>query len=331
MPSKLKPKRTKAPAGTTGPQRRSAQLRKPTENVANVQDAARQQTESSIQPDLKNIIQAIENLSQKLVSFNSAVDMQLDKGETEPPHLVQPAPSDSNVFSCLSSERCGPTHRGKKKRKAATAHKSKKWSRRDTSSSLSSTESSSDEEGKSRSKNYWGEAACVPRLPRWALHKRALNEKLGRQAELSRPPKALQCQSCIDAEDPPGLHLTRRVRKAILGGHYIDLFSLARNDRAETRVRSKCNSQERPTSERTFDNRLEGFGQYAAVVQAAYPERAWHLNNHFLNVLKARKLASDAAALRYDEEFRKKVSTNKNTRWDLINQRLMGGRGPLLC
>ncbi|KAJ7341598.1 hypothetical protein JRQ81_005897, partial [Phrynocephalus forsythii] len=74
--------------------------------------------------------------------------------------------------------------------------------------------------------------------------------------------------------------------------------------------------------DKTFDNWLSGFVEFAGVVEMVYLERGWHLNNHLRNVLKARQLAGDQAALDYDTAFRKRASQSAEARWDLINQPL---------
>lgn len=74
----------------------------------------------------------------------------------------------------------------------------------------------------------------------------------------------------------------------------------------------------RQGAERTFDNWLEGYAVFIGAMQAAYPERGWLLNNHYRNLLQARKLADDAAAIAYDEAFRKRASQSASIRWDQL-------------
>ena len=50
------------------------------------------------------------------------------------------------------------------------------------------------------------------------------------------------------------------------------------------------------------------------LISAAYPERGWHLSRHLSNVLEARASAGEAAALAYDQAFRKTPSNNAPTR-----------------
>ncbi|KAJ7317894.1 hypothetical protein JRQ81_004056 [Phrynocephalus forsythii] len=65
---------------------------------------------------------------------------------------------------------------------------------------------------------------------------------------------------------------------------------------------------------------MENFHHYHTVVQAAYPKRGWHLTNQHLSMLKARQIASNEVALRYDEELRKRASKSEDTWWDHINK-----------
>lgn len=47
------------------------------------------------------------------------------------------------------------------------------------------------------------------------------------------------------------------------------------------------------------------------LVDVTFPERAWHLMNHFNNVLMARSLAGELPAIEYDEAFRQRASHNE--------------------
>ena len=69
--------------------------------------------------------------------------------------------------------------------------------------------------------------------------------------------------------------------------------------------------------DRSFSNWLRGYTEFMRLILAAYPDRGWHLSNHLANVLEARSSAGDAAALAYDQAFRKKASNNPRARWDL--------------
>ncbi|KAJ7310516.1 hypothetical protein JRQ81_007438, partial [Phrynocephalus forsythii] len=106
-------------------------------------------------------------------------------------------------------------------------------------------------------------------------------------------------------EDSPGLHISRRVRKAILQRFYVDVFTLLKPEEegGGMKERHKTKKPKCQATERNFENWLEGFAEYAGIIQAAYPERAWHLNNHYKNVLC--RVAGEAATLAYDENFRK--------------------------
>lgn len=58
---------------------------------------------------------------------------------------------------------------------------------------------------------------------------------------------------------------------------------------------------------------------YITLVDAAFLEWAWHLINYLSNMLKARVLAGENAAIEYDDTFHQRASHNELARWDLQN------------
>ncbi|KAJ7331886.1 hypothetical protein JRQ81_014066 [Phrynocephalus forsythii] len=278
------------------PPRHSTRRRKPTEKGGQLAEKRVQGpvavarvvgTPEPSPPALPPLVsQSITALVQQIVSHTDAGNIGAEKGEQAEDSSVASRDSSESSQSSLEYERSA--RKGRKKK--AASHRSKMRQRRDTSSSSSSsvTSSSSDEEEDvGRYKNYWEGHARVPGLPRRALRKRALckrrERQMGRKIRRKSP-----CKGHPEPDSHPGEHLPRKVRKAILEGLYVDVFTLLNPVRAEPLTRSKQRSKESsklPAAERTFGNWIRGFCQYQGV-----------------------QLAGDAAAIRYDEGFRRKVS-----------------------
>ncbi|XP_067321455.1 uncharacterized protein [Anolis sagrei] len=174
--------------------------------------------------------------------------------------------------------------------------------------------------------NYWRTAALVPGLPEWAIRCRIDSGSIYTSSGTrrgGRSPTQVLPPLFLDNEDPPGTHLSRRLRNKILRGYYVDIFSLLEPEGEEgweppTKRRHRKRDTVRPV-ERSFVNWIAGYSVYMGVVAAAFPERGWHLINHQIHVLRARKLAGEIAAIAYDTAFRKRASQSARTRWDLIN------------
>ena len=122
-----------------------------------------------------------------------------------------------------------------------------------------------------------------------------------------------------DSDDPPGDHLLHKTREWALDGYYIDMFTLAKPDvdTPTTGSRAVKKGKKEPVRERSFANWLCGYTELMRLISAAYPERGWHLSNHLANMLEARASVGEAAAMAYDQAFRKKASNNPRARWDL--------------
>nr|XP_003215149.1 PREDICTED: uncharacterized protein LOC100552244 [Anolis carolinensis] len=149
--------------------------------------------------------------------------------------------------------------------------------------------------------NYWLAGAHIPSLPTWAIKRRkktARRKGSGKEGEGSTP---------YHNDNFPGLLLDWKVRERILNGRYVDVFAL------------NPDLDEGKEIERSFHNWLAGYTVFMGVVAIAYPERGWHLINHLSNVLKAMRVAGEAAAIDYDTAFRQRASNSSHARWDLLN------------
>nr|XP_008110540.1 PREDICTED: uncharacterized protein LOC103279091 [Anolis carolinensis] len=175
--------------------------------------------------------------------------------------------------------------------------------------------------------NYWRTAALVPGLPKWAIRDRtetaaALGAPCGAWGKRKAPAPTLP-GPFQDNEDPPGTHLSPHIISKILKGYYVDVFSLIKPEGEDGREppqkgRRRKGEKDRPV-EQNFVNWMAGFSEYLGVVATSFPDRAWHLANHQKTVVKARRMAGEAAAIAYDEAFRKRVSQSARVRWDLKN------------
>lgn len=198
------------------------------------------------------------------------------------------------------------------------------WSRDYRDSSTSSGESSSEDNDAYRDGEYWNVGAKVPGLPSWIARQRspdanAVSAIWGAQQHTDgHVPCRLQ-----DFEDPPGVHLSRKVRERILNGFYVDLFTLLKPEESgKTGTKRDKKGVVKGSAERNFNNWLSGYTVYMSLVGVAFPERTWHLMNHFNNVLKARALAGDMPGINYDEAFHQRASHYEMARWDFRNNDL---------
>lgn len=126
-----------------------------------------------------------------------------------------------------------------------------------------------------------------------------------------------------DRDEPPSIHVSRKLRNKVLDGFYMDLFALVRPEDETGNTGSKGKKGSRSaTVERSFQNWLKGYTVYMSMVSAAYPERGWHLANHLGNILKVHSLVGEAPAMQYDAKFRKLASHNEMARWDLLHEKI---------
>uniref|UniRef100_A0ACB8F917 Uncharacterized protein n=1 Tax=Sphaerodactylus townsendi TaxID=933632 RepID=A0ACB8F917_9SAUR len=80
-----------------------------------------------------------------------------------------------------------------------------------------------------------------------------------------------------------------------LAGYYVDVFDMAKPSGQPGVTGKRHRPAKRRRTDRTFDNWLNGYRAYAAMLSAAFPLRAWQFWEHMGNVLEARSIAGDLA------------------------------------
>ena len=76
--------------------------------------------------------------------------------------------------------------------------------------------------------------------------------------------------SFTDNEDPPGIHSLRKIRRDILEGYYVDVFSLLKPEGEEDHGRNRDRSKKgvrREGVKRTFYNWSAGYAEFVGVVR----------------------------------------------------------------
>uniref|UniRef100_A0ACB8G2R2 Uncharacterized protein n=1 Tax=Sphaerodactylus townsendi TaxID=933632 RepID=A0ACB8G2R2_9SAUR len=140
-------------------------------------------------------------------------------------------------------------------------------SRRRPESSSSESEYDPVDDAAHADGTFWYDRAAIPVLPDW-LARRA-EEGLGLAGHgLPTLPLAsgggeLSC--------PPGWHMARRIRKRALAGYYVDVFDVAKPSGQPGVTGRKYRPTKRRCVDRTFDNWLNGYQAYAAMLSAAFP------------------------------------------------------------
>nr|XP_034954535.1 uncharacterized protein LOC118076098 [Zootoca vivipara] len=211
---------------------------------------------------------------------------------------------------------------GKRRRKKCSQRHSKKC-KVDTSSSSTTGSSTSSDESDASLGLYWGFGELDLRLPRWAWARRA-NSHRARYGAVQEclngelvPETRVSTNSARDLI--PGSHLSSKLRSRILNGRYVDLFDLAPPE-DYIPVQGKLSlPKKRDTArkvERTFERWLDCFQVFSGVVVAAYPRRALHMIVYQSIVRSAFTMAGEAAAIAYDEQFRRRAAKIETARWD---------------
>ncbi|XP_077782854.1 uncharacterized protein LOC144327388 [Podarcis muralis] len=210
---------------------------------------------------------------------------------------------------------------GGKRRRKRSSRKHAKRRRGESSSSSSgmSSSSSEDESGASR-ELYWGFGESASGLPRWAWDRRA-NTHRARYGAVQEckdgvlvPDVKVSTNSARDII--PGSHLSTKVRSRILNGRYVDIFILAPPSEDQEKGNSSKKRPGAPNMDRTFEQWLDCFQVFAGVVVAAYPRRSLHLLVYLSIVRSAFTKAGEKAAIKYDENFRRRAAKIPSARWD---------------
>ncbi|XP_060127316.1 uncharacterized protein LOC132592812 isoform X2 [Zootoca vivipara] len=212
---------------------------------------------------------------------------------------------------------------GKRRHKSRSRRRAKR--RKDDTSASTTSGSSSSSEGSDHSMGlYWAYGEVDSGLPRWAWARRA-NSHRARYGAV---------QECLDGELVPettvstnstrdiipGSHLSSKLRSRILDGKYVDIFDLAPPEevvpeQGNALVGTKKKGRGRKV-ERTFERWLDCYQVFSGVVVAAYPRRALHLIVYQSIVRSAYNMAGEAAAIAYDERFRRRASKIDTARFD---------------
>ncbi|XP_077783388.1 uncharacterized protein LOC144327498 [Podarcis muralis] len=243
-------------------------------------------------------------------------------------HVVSPSvaagPSqpDTDSGSSMEDSLPVPARRslGGKHRRRKSSRKHAKRRREDSSSSYTGTSSSSDDEAGGSMELYWGFGEMASGLPRWAWERRANahRAKYGAVQECKDgvlvPDVKVSTNSARDII--PGSHLATKLRSRILNGRYVDMFKLAPPSEDQEKGNFSKKRSGAPSIDRTFEHWLDCFQVFAGVVVAAYPRRSLHLLVYLSIVRSAFTKAGEKAAIKYDENFRRRAAKIPSARWD---------------
>ncbi|CAI5763531.1 XP_034954535.1uncharacterized protein LOC118076098 [Podarcis lilfordi] len=252
------------------------------------------------------------------VASGSGLSLVVSPQSASAPSLLNPD-SESSIEDSLPV----PARKssGGKRRHRRTSRKRAKRRKDDTSSSYSGTSSSSsDDEGNSM-ELYWGFGESVSGLPRWAWERRANTHraKYGATQEYRDgvlvPDVKVSTNSARDII--PGSHLSAKLRSRILNGRYVDMFKLLPPSEEQEKGSSSAKKRSGASAaDRTFEHWLDCFQVFAGVVTAAYPRRSLHLIVYLSIVRSAFTKAGEKAAIKYDENFRRRAARIPSARWD---------------
>ncbi|XP_077787003.1 uncharacterized protein LOC144328100 [Podarcis muralis] len=235
-----------------------------------------------------------------------------------------PGASQPNSDSASSMEDSLPVPAkrslGGKRHRRRSSRKHAKRRRADSSSSYTGTSSSSDDEADQSMELYWGFGETASGLPRWAWERRANTHraKYGAVQECRDgvlvPDTKVSTNSARDII--PGSHLATKLRSRILNGRYVDIFKLAPPSEDQEKGPSSKKRPGAAIGDRTFEHWLDCFQVFAGVVVAAYPRRSLHLFVYLSIVRSAFTKAGEKAAIKYDENFRRRAAKIPTARWD---------------
>ncbi|XP_077792897.1 uncharacterized protein LOC144329300 [Podarcis muralis] len=234
-----------------------------------------------------------------------------------------PSRQDPDSESSIEDSLPVPPRRssGGKRRRRRSSRRRAKRRRDDSSSSYTGTSSSSsDGETDSSMELYWGYGEAASGLPRWAWERRA-NTHRARYGAVQEckdgilvPDVKVSTNSARDVI--PGSHLSSKLRTRILNGRYVEMFKLAPPSEDQERPSSSRKRSGVPSADRTFERWLDCFQVFAGVVMAAYPRRSLHLLVYLSIVRSAFTKAGEKAAIKYDENFRRRAAKIPSARWD---------------
>ncbi|XP_077791725.1 uncharacterized protein LOC144329089 [Podarcis muralis] len=252
------------------------------------------------------------------------VEVASGSGTSHVVSSVAPGPSRQDLDSGSSMEDSLPVPArrslGGKRRHKRSSRKHAKRRREDSSSSYTGTSSSSDDELGGPIELYWGFGEEASGLPRWAWERRA-------NAHRAKYGAVQECRDGVLVPDVkvstnsardiiPGSHLATKLRSRILNGRYVDMFKLAPPSEDQEKADFPKKRPGNPTVDKTFEHWLDCFQVFAGVVVAAYPRRSLHLFVYLSIVRSAFTKAGEKAAIKYDENFRRRAARIPSARWD---------------
>ncbi|CAI5799351.1 finger 703-like [Podarcis lilfordi] len=220
---------------------------------------------------------------------------------------------------------------GKQKSKKKHTSSKKKRSKQSETDDESGT-SSSDSDSEGPMDGYWDLGEGNHGIPLWAHERRANSHRKTFNGVLDWKDGVLVEDVKVATHQSTdfilGNHLSQKKRNKILNGDYVDMFTLLPPTKlmgkGERRRSSGKGRYRTPRAERTFENWLDGYQVFMAVVCAAYPRRSMDLVAYLAHVRRAHALAGEQAALTYDENFRRNASLLPSTRWDLTDPNYWG-------
>lgn len=117
---------------------------------------------------------------------------------------------------------------------------------------------------------------------------------------------------------PLGFHLTPAVREKIVKGEYVDILSLLPSSKESVVPAKKADDKEderKRTSPRSFQNWLQAFCIYSAVLVEGHPSLSAGLFQHVDIILEAYRNFTGLSWFSYDELFRQKLAVYPNMQW----------------
>lgn len=134
----------------------------------------------------------------------------------------------------------------------------------------------------------------------------------------SATPEALYKEAVFFPPSPLGFHLPLAMKEKIVKGEFVDLISLLPSQREAVarRVEEKGGEEERKRSlPKTFNNWLQGFGIFAAILCEKFPAYSVGLFQHLDSVLEAYRCYGGMSWYLYDEMLRQKMAIYPHLRF----------------
>ncbi|OCT65631.1 hypothetical protein XELAEV_18041871mg [Xenopus laevis] len=141
-------------------------------------------------------------------------------------------------------------------------------------------------------------------------------------------------------EGPMGAHLKPEVPEKIWKREYVDIFTLLPLERFNIDKFEKGKEHRKEEDEdrrrfrlipRTFRNWLQEFSILASIVGKKHPEQCSALFCYLDNIWEANQVYAGLVWLRYDEQFRQRMSIRQDLNWDHRDiglwMRLMNNKG----